>query len=397
VNNYIEAIIQEKGNVIVPGLGSFGINKTTGKPLFNEFLKFDDGVLKKHVVEKEGISPEEALAKIEDHVASIKSALDQSSKYPLGGIGVLIKDEKGKVMISSEEGAASTPKAATPTPVPTPETKPTPKPEVKKEEIPTTPPVEKPKKEEKKEEVKKEEKTPEKAPESKPEVKPEIKVEVKVEKDPEPKKESVEEKPTEKKEPAPVKDTPKDKAPEKKEKKKKKKKFPLWLIILLVIILLLGGGVAWQWNLVNNFVSGLLNKSSKEVELVEEQLEESTSEEDADELSDNQEETEGQDTTVDTEEKVVSSPVPAPKTSTPSGSAFPGGSYHVIVGCFQYETLADRLVDQLRQDGFSGATRAGQVRGLNAVSAGSYPSYDQAKQQANSLDGRFKGAWVLKR
>ena len=402
MNNHIADLIKEKGNVIIPGLGSFGLNKSTGAPLFNEFLKFDDGVLKKHIAEKEGVGEDEALKKIESHVSEIKSEIDSKGSYDIPGIGTLQKDDKGRLVIAKGGSAPITPEpkpkapkkeekkedpkkeASTEKKV---EAKPTPPPAAKKEE--KKPAAEKPTKEDKKQaEAKlKEEKKKEKAAKKEEEKRKKEEAKLKKKEEKQKKEQAKKDKPESKSEGGP-----------KKEKKKKKRKFPLWLIILLVVLLLIGGGIAFQWNKIQTFITELKAEASEAVADNFEELEKELQEEldaaaESEEEGDDAEEAAQEEESASLEKEETTETATTP---TPSGTAAPGGNFHVIVGCFKFDVLADRLVEKLKSDGHAGAQRVGQVKGLNAVSAGGFPSRAEAERQANSLKGEYEGAWVLK-
>jgi len=71
--------------------------------------------------------------------------------------------------------------------------------------------------------------------------------------------------------------------------------------------------------------------------------------------------------------------------------------YHIIGGSFSSEKNASQFVETLKENGYNKALIIGQRNELYTVSFGGYDSKDDAKEQADRIisDGKFQGAWVL--
>ena len=63
--------------------------------LFNEFLKFNDGVLSAAIEKSKSVSKEEATKQIVGFATEVKSAIEKDGNYKLGSLGTFSKNEKG--------------------------------------------------------------------------------------------------------------------------------------------------------------------------------------------------------------------------------------------------------------------------------------------------------------
>lgn len=127
--------LNTSSNITLPTLG--GIMKMGNSYMFNEFLKFNDGKLSKFIQENEGLSENDANAKIDGFVAEIKSALETKGNFSLNEIGTLILKD-GKILLEKLP-TTSTPKTEIKKETAKVEVKkeiPAPKQEIKKEVIP---------------------------------------------------------------------------------------------------------------------------------------------------------------------------------------------------------------------------------------------------------------------
>lgn len=190
---HIKQLFEETKTIILPGLGALTItNPDSGELMFMPYLKHDDGVLAKYIASKEGISEEDAKAKIKAEVEKITAEVGAGKSVPFGEFGQFI-NELGDIAFENktdEKPAESAPEevvAAAPTIPKTKETEAT-------KPVEKTKPVEETKPAEETKSVK----------ETKPEVKEEPKATV-----PEKKETSapVEEKPAEKEAPSDAKKT----------------------------------------------------------------------------------------------------------------------------------------------------------------------------------------------
>ena len=71
--------------------------------------------------------------------------------------------------------------------------------------------------------------------------------------------------------------------------------------------------------------------------------------------------------------------------------------YHIVGGSFSSEQNADQFVRTLKESGYSNALVIGQRNGLYTVSFGGYEEKEKAKAQADRIleEGKFQGAWIL--
>lgn len=91
--------------------------------------------------------------------------------------------------------------------------------------------------------------------------------------------------------------------------------------------------------------------------------------------------------------KTVEKPkvVERPKVTVSPSS---GGHYHIIAGAFSSIDNANRLVDQYKKQGLSGASVI-KNGNLNAVSMQSYATSEQARADLSKMNGIASGAWIL--
>lgn len=115
LSRVIEAILQEKGRVIVPDLGMF-VKRPDGRVLFSELMREDDGVMRSALAAGRGET--EAQQLIEEFVAGINKTLNRGLSYRLEGFGVLSLDDRGGIVFHSK---AATEPAPEPKPEPAPE------------------------------------------------------------------------------------------------------------------------------------------------------------------------------------------------------------------------------------------------------------------------------------
>lgn len=140
MTQYISQLFKETKTVIIPGLGALTItNPDTGELMFMPYLKHDDGVLAKFIATQDGISEDEAKAKIASEVSQISSELEAGQKVTFGDYGHFIKVGDDIEFSNSEEDVpvvSETPKeevSEEPTPEPEVESEKTPEPEPEKE------------------------------------------------------------------------------------------------------------------------------------------------------------------------------------------------------------------------------------------------------------------------
>ena len=100
-HEYLIELLKNNKTVILPNIGAFSNNANPQHPyLFNEFLKFNDGMIAKHIASKEGISMDAAGDTIDKFTSELKELLAAGKEVVIPGIGTLhIKD--GKTILSN--------------------------------------------------------------------------------------------------------------------------------------------------------------------------------------------------------------------------------------------------------------------------------------------------------
>lgn len=144
IKKYIIELISGNNRVIIPDFGAFMIQETPeGKVMsFNDFLKFNDGLLVNHIIKNEKVNKNQALDQIKEFVKEIESAFNQGKVYVFEGIGELSKDSQGNIKLSTKLTVAPETKKATDVPpIVLDEKKPEPVAQVKEEKKETPKPV----------------------------------------------------------------------------------------------------------------------------------------------------------------------------------------------------------------------------------------------------------------
>lgn len=422
-HEYLIELLKQNKTVILPNIGAFSNNTNPQHPfLFNEFLKFNDGMVAKHIASKEGISMDVAGETIDKFTQELKQYLEAGQEVVIPGIGTLVKKD-GKTILTHGHSSTSTPVVEKKIePViekkiePIIEKPVEPKVEIKPE--PKIEPVIVPVIEKKIEPITEKkidpiiEKKIEPVVETKIEPSVEKKVEPIIEKIPEPilekKTEPISDKKTEI---IPPKVEVKKVSEQNNEKPKKKKRRWVWILLLL---LLLGGGTA-----------GFLFKDDL-MKMMGMGAEEKSAENKSEEKDDNEEESEKSESENSTEENTVTpEPVAEDTTSTEMApveettetpkeeikveqvveenktaplsveSATPG-NYYIIVGCFQEPTNADKMLAKVSSSGLT-PTNVGTFNSLAHIAAGSAGDLQTAIQLAGTIRATFPKVWILKR
>jgi cell division protein FtsN len=80
------------------------------------------------------------------------------------------------------------------------------------------------------------------------------------------------------------------------------------------------------------------------------------------------------------------------KSSSKKASA---AEYHLVAGCFSNFKNAERLVAQLKKEGYK-ASLIGKLNNLHLVSFTSFSSYDAAQEGLSELDSKGIDSWIRK-
>lgn len=103
----IEQLLTEHNSLIIPGFGSLIKSLSTGKVTFNEFLKFNDGILVEALITKSNANKEQALAEIKAFTEEVTTTLNSNKKFTLGEIGEFSKNDKGAIIFEGNVKANS--------------------------------------------------------------------------------------------------------------------------------------------------------------------------------------------------------------------------------------------------------------------------------------------------
>lgn len=120
IDKYIAELLKTNTRVIVPDFGAFMVKSTSGSSdkqiSFNDFLKYNDGLLVNHIAKAENLNKDEALKKVKAFVDEIQKELKANKPFKVGDLGYLFKDPRGSVKFKSgdEKPAGEKPTEAKP-------------------------------------------------------------------------------------------------------------------------------------------------------------------------------------------------------------------------------------------------------------------------------------------
>lgn len=417
-HEYLIELLKQNKTVILPNIGAFSNNTNPQHPfLFNEFLKFNDGMMAKHISSKEGISMDAAGEAIDKFTNELKEILSAGKEVVVPGIGTLHKKD-GKTILSHGE-ISSTPPVTEKKIEPIIEKKPDPiiekkiEPVVEKVVVPVVEKKVEPLVEKKVEPVV--EKKIEPVIEKKPEPIIEKVIVPALEKKVEPVIEKKQEPIVEKKVEAKTETLKQSRnlsgqsdVPQKTKPKKKKRKL-IWILLLLLI--LGGGGTAgflYKDELMKMMGMGTEEKTADKKSGDDNKKESDTkNEENKPEENKVIEEPIIDSTSAETPvtEEIIEEPkeeikveqvVEENKTAPLTAENSTPGNYYVIVGCFQESTNAENMLAKISAAGMT-PTNVGTFNGLAHIAAGSASDLQGAMQQATTIRGTFSKAWILKR
>lgn len=393
-HEYLIDLLKNNKTVIIPNIGAISNNDSpTHQYIFNEYLKFDDGMIVKYISTKEGKSLDEAGDDLDKFTQGFSDLLNQGKEVVIPQIGVLSKAD-GKTVFHCDTNATSGTKISSP-PIeekkvePMVEKKPDPVIEKKIEPII--------------------EKEPDPVIEKKVEPIIEKKPEPIVEKKSEPVVEKIPDPIIEKKVEPVVPATPETKNEKRKisQPKPKKKRKLVWII--LIIILLGGGGTAGfifkdqLMEMVGMNETTASNDDKKEngekSDDKEELKEEVASEETPVEEATTEEEAESSENATETVEEVMEEPIVEEKVEeikapVQVASSSPG-NYYIIVGCYTNQTNANNMISKVSAAGMS-PVNVGTFNSLIHIAAGTASDMQGALQQLNAVKGTFPSAWIMK-
>ncbi|HAM97904.1 MAG TPA: hypothetical protein DCQ26_04775 [Marinilabiliales bacterium] len=305
ISSYLKELIDHNNRIIIPDFGAIMIQDTPeGKQItFNDFLKFNDGLLVNQIIKAEKTSKNQATEKIKEFIKEVEKSFSNSQPYELAGIGFLVKDSHGNIRFEK----LTTQKAQVrPTDV---------KPTIVLDEVPKAKSEDIPKETEKKIEIEAEQKT---------ETKPTAPIA--------PPKEPV------KTEPSTPKAVPPKASPSGTQRtysskpitpKKMKNNTLKTIIIAAIVIIILGGGTwaVWEYKLIGKFSEKFLKK-----EVIQEPVE----------------------AVAITDTLVVADTTPEPViVEEPENKIDPNAKrYYIVAGSFKVASNADRYNKKLTDEGY---------------------------------------------
>lgn len=104
ISKYLIELIENNNRIIIPDLGAFMVQDTpTGKQIsFNDFLKFNDGLLINQIIKTDKISKDEASSKVKSFISEVEKSFAKNEHYELKGIGALSKDSHGNIKFNKK-------------------------------------------------------------------------------------------------------------------------------------------------------------------------------------------------------------------------------------------------------------------------------------------------------
>jgi nucleoid DNA-binding protein len=110
IHTYLKELIENNNRIIIPDLGAFMIQDSPeGKQIsFNDFLKFNDGLLVNHIIKSEKISKNQASDMIKDFIKEVEKCFSKNTPFDIEGVGILTKDSHGNIRF--ETNIPSSPK-----------------------------------------------------------------------------------------------------------------------------------------------------------------------------------------------------------------------------------------------------------------------------------------------
>jgi nucleoid DNA-binding protein len=406
MDKYIIELLDTNTRVIIPDFGAFIIKQKEPRLIvFNEFLRYNDGLLIEYLAKSEGIEKDAAKKKVNEYVEKATNNLKDNNEHSIAGLGILRKESTGKVTFEEISGTA--------------------KKDARKKAPPKTAEEDKKAKEEEEKKAKAEEEKKAKTEEEK-KAKEAAKAApaptaIKVEKAPEEEKkaqpaEQKKEKPAEEKPAATRIVAPPSKEQEKKDiippkrtepaagpvmerrvETKRRKKSNSQIIIWIILILVINAAII-SWFVFNDEIRGFINKQTKDSPGAEDEsvIKIGSLEEESEEVTKGEvkPEEEGIEVTVtEMEREEIIEPETAPEIEEEAIS-YSEKRYYIVAGCFRDENNADGLVRKLTRQGFD-AEKFGKIGNLHAVSFASFIDKSEAQVKLREVRQQEPDAWLI--
>lgn len=115
ITSYLKELIDHNNRIIIPDFGAFMIQDTPeGKQItFNDFLKFNDGLLVNQIIKAEKTSKNQASEQIKEFIKEVENCFAANKPYELTGLGFLTKDSHGNIKFEKTSAFQSVPHKTT--------------------------------------------------------------------------------------------------------------------------------------------------------------------------------------------------------------------------------------------------------------------------------------------
>jgi nucleoid DNA-binding protein len=399
MDKYIIELLDTNTRVIIPDFGAFIIKQKDPRLIvFNEFLRYNDGLLIEFVAKSENIDKVLAKKKVVEYVDLANKNLKDKNEHIIEGLGKLIKESTGKITfeeipgVQAKESKKKEPKKSAEikeekkakADEAVPEKPEVPKTEKEPPKIKEEKPVEKkeaatPAKEESKKEITAK---PKEEPVAKPKAEPPVK----------PKAEPVAKEKEESilRPKAEHKPEPPYKTAEIKRKKKNNAQIVLWIILILVI-----NAAIISWFVFKDEYRGFFKRLSGTTDV----LEEETADQGLEIITETEDVSPGSEAGIeepaaDIQSQKIAEPEVAPEIEEEPVS-YPVKRYYIVAGCFREENNATAYVKKLIQKGYD-AEKFAKIGNLHYVSYSSFIDKSEAQSQLRKIrEEEQPEAWML--
>jgi cell division septation protein DedD/nucleoid DNA-binding protein len=108
LSKFVQILLNQNGRVIIPDFGALILKGDEDNSIyFNEYLRFNDGLLINHLISEANIEKAEAAKQVKDFVEQIQKQLTNEKSFLLEGIGSLYYDEDNKIQFRTASGGIS--------------------------------------------------------------------------------------------------------------------------------------------------------------------------------------------------------------------------------------------------------------------------------------------------
>lgn len=103
MEEHIITLLNNNLRVIIPDFGAFIVRQKEPRVIvFNEFLRYNDGLLIEYLAKSEQIDKEIAEQRIADFAEEASNALESGKDFQIKGLGILTRDPSGKINFTEE-------------------------------------------------------------------------------------------------------------------------------------------------------------------------------------------------------------------------------------------------------------------------------------------------------